>query len=141
MFVERSRRALTVMGSSLGIAALVLGAGTLTGCATSGAAAWEREASSAAVAGVVVENNSWNQVTVFFSSAGRLRQLGVVPAMNRTSFSGRRLGYVLAGESAVLIARPLAGTSFQSEPFIFQPGERPVWTIENHRVLSHLSMR
>jgi hypothetical protein len=140
MFVERSRRELTVLGRCLGIVALILGPGTLTGCATP-SATWEREMSSAAVAGVVIENNSWDRVSVFLSNAGRVRLLGVVPAMDRASFPGRRVGYVLEGERSVLIARPLAGNAFESEPFFFRRGDQPVWTIENRHVLSRLSMR
>jgi hypothetical protein len=40
-----------------------------------------------------------------------------------------------------LVARPLAGRAFRSEPLVFAPGATLVWTIENQPAHSYLSVR
>jgi hypothetical protein len=121
-------------------ASMVLGAATMTGCASSGvgsrAAAFGNSPTS-----VVIENNSWDRVTVYISRGDQLWRLGDVGALARTEFPVQRLGFLADGRSTFLVAHPLAGQSFKSEQFMFPTGGVAVWTIENQSGLSHVSVR
>ena len=121
---------------------VALSAGTvmLGACASSGAVG-RAAAASEGSAGLVVENNSWNRVTVYISRGGQLWRLGEVNALEKLRVSPNRIGFVADGRSTFLVAYPLAGDSFRSEPFSFPMGGMAVWTIENQSGLSHVSLR
>jgi hypothetical protein len=129
------------MGRHLVVASMILGAATVTACASNGgvgtlAAAYENSPSS-----VVIENNSWDRVTVYISRGDQLWRLGDVGALGHTEFPIQRLGFFADGRSTFLVAHPLAGSSFRSEQFMFPSGGVAVWTIENQAGLSHVSVR
>ena len=90
---------------------------------------------------IVVENNSWDRVTVYVSRGDQLWRLGDVSALAHTEFPVQRLGFLADGRSTFLVAHPLAGRSFRSEQFMFPSGGVAVWTIENQSGLSHVSVR
>src|SRR5690242_6772484 len=121
-------------------ASLIVGAATMSACASSGigtrAAQMDGGASS-----VVIENNSWDRVTVYISRGDQLWRLGDVGALARLEFPVQRLGFIADGRSTYLVAHPLAGQSFRSEQFMFPTGGVAVWTIENQSGLSHVSLR
>ena len=109
-------------------------------CASSGVGM--RAAQSAnSPASIVVENNSWDRVTVYVSRGDQLWRLGDVGALGRTEFPIQRFGFLTDGRSTYLVAHPLAGRSFRSEQFMFPSGGVAVWTIENQNGLSHVSVR
>jgi hypothetical protein len=121
---------------------VTMSAGTmmLGACASSGAVGHAAAASEGA-AGLVVENNSWNRVTVYISRGGQLWRLGEVNALEKLQVPPTRIGFVTDGRSTFLVAYPLAGDAFRSEPFSFPMGGMAVWTIENQSGLSHVSLR
>lgn len=118
---------------------LLSGAG-LTACASAGVGA-RAAAAGVAASSVVVENNSWDRVTVYISRGDQLWRLGDVGALGRTEFPIQRFGFLADGRSTFLVAHPLAGRSFRSEQFMFPTGGVAVWTIENQSGLSHVSLR
>ena len=121
-------------------ASMIIGAATITACASSGigtrAATYDQSPNS-----VVIENNSWDRVTVYISRGDQLWRLGDVGALAKTEFPVQRLGFIADGRSTYLVAHPLAGNSFRSEQFMFPSGGVAVWTIENQSGLSHVSVR
>ena len=121
-------------------AAMVIGAASISACASSGigtrAATFDQSPNS-----VVIENNSWDRVTVYISRGDQLWRLGDVGALGKTEFPVNRLGFIADGRSTYLVAHPLAGNSFRSEQFMFPSGGVAVWTIENQSGLSHVSVR
>jgi hypothetical protein len=121
-------------------ASMIIGAATITACASSGigtrAATFDQSPNS-----VVIENNSWDRVTVYISRGDQLWRLGDVGALAKTEFPVQRLGFIADGRSTYLVAHPLAGNSFRSEQFMFPSGGVAVWTIENQSGLSHVSVR
>ena len=122
------------------VASMVVGAASLSACASTGvgvrAAQYESSPTS-----VVIENNSWDRVTVYISRGDQLWRLGDVGALARTEFPIQRLGFIADGRSTYLVAHPLAGQQFRSEQFMFPSGGIAVWTIENQSGLSHVSVR
>jgi hypothetical protein len=88
---------------------------------------------------VIVENNSWERVTVYVSRDRASWRLGIVEAFTRGRFALVRSGIVADGRQAQLIARPLAGKAFNSDAFPLSG--TVVWTIENQVNLSHISAR
>lgn len=121
-------------------ASMIIGAATMTACASGGigtrAASYDQSPNS-----VVIENNSWDRVTVYISRGDQLWRLGDVGALAKTEFPVQRLGFIADGRSTYLVAHPLAGNSFRSEQFMFPSGGVAVWTIENQSGLSHVSVR
>jgi hypothetical protein len=136
----RSARLRAVACRHLVFLTLALGATTLSGCASTGVG-YRAAAANAAPSSVVIENNSWDRVTVYISRGDQLWRLGDVGALARTEFPIGRLGFIADGRSAFLVAHPLAGRSFRSEQFMFPSGGVAVWTIENASGLSHVSVR
>ena len=128
------------MSRHLVAASLIVGAATMSACASGGvgarAAQWSNSPSA-----VVIENNSWDRVTIYISRGDQLWRLGDVGALGRTEFPVQRLGFLADGRSTFLVAHPLAGQSFRSEQFMFPTGGVAVWTIENQSGLSHVSLR
>ena len=120
--------------------ALVGATGTVA-CASSGSVGSRAAASAMGSASIVVENNSWDRVTVYVSRGDQLWRLGDVGALGRTEFPIQRFGFLADGRSTFLVAHPLAGRSFRSEQFMFPSGGVAVWTIENQSGLSHVSLR
>jgi hypothetical protein len=119
---------------------LIVGAATMSACASGGIGTRAAQMQSGASA-VVIENNSWDRVTVYISRGDQLWRLGDVGALARTEFPVQRLGFIADGRSTYLVAHPLAGQSFKSEQFMFPSGGIAVWTIENQSGLSHVSVR
>jgi len=122
-------------------ASMIIVAATITACASGGgigarAATYDQSPNS-----VVIENNSWDRVTVYISRGDQLWRLGDVGALARTEFPIQRLGFIADGRSTYLVAHPLAGQQFRSEQFMFPSGGVAVWTIENQSGLSHVSVR
>jgi hypothetical protein len=44
-------------------------------------------------------------------------------------------------DGVYFVARPLAGKTFLSEPFLLPKGSTAIWTIENRGSLSHVALR
>ncbi len=89
---------------------------------------------------VLVQNNSWNRITVYIrSEAGALVRLGDVESMNREVFPVKEISD--DGNVTTFVAHPLAGQSFTSEQFMFPTGTTAVWTVENHTALSSVKVR
>jgi len=128
------------MSRHLVAASLIVGAATMSACASGGVGMRAAQYGSAPSA-VVIENNSWDRVTVYISRGDQLWRLGDVGALARTEFPVQRLGFLADGRSTFLVAHPLAGQSFRSEQFMFPTGGVAVWTIENQSGLSHVSVR
>ena len=128
------------MGRRLVAASLIVGAATMSACASGGVGTRAAQYGSSPSA-VVIENNSWDRVTVYISRGDQLWRLGDVGALARTEFPVQRLGFLADGRSTFLVAHPLAGQSFRSEQFMFPTGGVAVWTIENQSGLSHVSVR
>jgi hypothetical protein len=121
--------------------AIVMSAATITACASGGGVGRRAAHYDASPTSVVIENNSWDRVTVYISRGDQLWRLGDVGALARTEFPVQRLGFIADGRSTYLVAHPLAGQSFRSEQFMFPSGGIAVWTIENQSGLSHVSVR
>ena len=128
------------IGRHLVAASMIVGAATMSGCASGGVGTRAAQYGSSPSA-VVIENNSWDRVTVYISRGDQLWRLGDVGALARTEFPVQRLGFLADGRSTFLVAHPLAGQSFRSEQFMFPTGGVAVWTIENQSGLSHVSVR
>jgi hypothetical protein len=112
----------------------------MSACASAGVGARAQQY-DASPTSVVIENNSWDRVTVYISRGDQLWRLGDVGALARTEFPIQRLGFIADGRSTYLVAHPLAGQQFRSEQFMFPSGGVAVWTIENQSGLSHVSVR
>lgn len=128
------------VGRHFVMAALVIGASTMTACASGGLGQRAREM-EAGPTSVVIENNSWDRVTVYISRGDQLWRLGDVGALSKAEFPMQRLGFFADGRTTFLVARPLAGQQFRSEQFMFPQGGIATWTIENQSGLSHVSVR
>ena len=137
----RCARLRAKMSRHLVAAAMVIGAGTMSACASSGIGAKAQQFNTASASSVVIENNSWDRVTVYITRGDQLWRLGDVGALAKTEFPVTRLGFIADGRSTYLVAHPLAGQSFQSEQFMFPSGGVAIWTIENQSGLSHVSVR
>ena len=129
------------LGRHLVAASIIVGASSMSACASSGGVGMRAAQYEASPASVVIENNSWDRVTVYISRGDQLWRLGDVGALARTEFPIQRLGFIADGRSTFLVAHPLAGQSFRSEQFMFPSGGIAVWTIENQSGLSHVSVR
>ena len=122
-------------------ASIIVGAAGMSACASGGGVGVRARQFDASPTSVVIENNSWDRVTVYISRGDQLWRLGDVGALARTEFPIQRLGFIADGRSTYLVAHPLAGQSFRSEQFMFPSGGVAVWTIENQSGLSHVSVR
>ncbi|HKO15602.1 MAG TPA: hypothetical protein VJU87_05145 [Gemmatimonadaceae bacterium] len=130
------------VGRHLCVIALAASAGLLGACASSGSVGQRAAAAAAGGAGdLVVENNSWDRVTVYLERGGQLWRVGDVGALDKTRFSMKQLGPLVDGRNTYLVAHPIAGSSFRSESFLFPMGSTAVWTIENQSGLSHVVVR
>ena len=128
------------VGRHVVVASMIVGAASLSACASGGVGLRARQYESSP-SSVVIENNSWDRVTVYISRGDQLWRLGDVGALARTEFPIQKLGFIADGRSTFLVAHPLAGQSFRSEQFMFPSGGIAVWTIENQSGLSHVSVR
>jgi hypothetical protein len=128
------------VGRHLVAVSMIVGAATMTACASGGVGTRAAQYGSSPSA-VVIENNSWDRVTIYISRGDQLWRLGDVGALGRTEFPVQRLGFLADGRSTFLVAHPLAGQSFRSEQFMFPTNGVAVWTIENQSGLSHVSVR
>jgi hypothetical protein len=129
------------IGRHIVAASMVLGAATMTACASANGIGARAASFGDSPTSVVIENNSWDRVTVYISRGDQLWRLGDVGALARTEFPIQRLGFIADGRSTYLVAHPLAGQQFRSEQFMFPSGGVAVWTIENQSGLSHVSVR
>jgi hypothetical protein len=129
------------MGRHVVAASMMVGAATMSACASGGGVGTRAVQYGMSPSSVVIENNSWDRVTVYISRGDQLWRLGDVGALARTEFPVQRLGFLADGRSTFLVAHPLAGQSFRSEQFMFPTGGVAVWTIENQSGLSHVSVR
>ena len=129
------------LGRHLVAASIIVGAASMSACASSGGVGARAQQYDASPTSVVIENNSWDRVTVYISRGDQLWRLGDVGALARTEFPIQRLGFIADGRSTYLVAHPLAGQQFRSEQFMFPSGGVAVWTIENQSGLSHVSVR
>jgi hypothetical protein len=79
---------------------------------------------------VQVENHFQGDIVVYLIRGAHKERLGMAPALNSSTFTlrWRQLG---TSGSARLMAYPLAGTSFESEPLHLQPGQSLKWTLES----------
>ena len=137
----RSARLRAGMGRHFRIVGLIVSMAGMAACASGGGVGYRAAAAGAGSGSVVVENNSWDRVTVYISRGDQLWRLGDVSALARTEFPVQRLGFLADGRSTFLVAHPLAGQRFRSEQFMFPSGGLAVWTIENQSGLSHVSVR
>jgi hypothetical protein len=80
-------------------------------------------------------------MTVYVAGGGGFRRLGDVEGLSERFFSPSKVGALTSDMNAFLVARPLAGRPFRSEPLVFAPGRTLVWTIQNQPALSYLSVR
>lgn len=128
------------LGRHVIVAAILVGAAGMSACASGGVGARAQQY-DASPTSVVIENNSWDRVTVYISRGDQLWRLGDVGALTRSEFPIQRLGFMADGRSTYLVAHPLAGQSFKSEQFMFPSGGIAIWTIENQSGLSHVSVR
>jgi hypothetical protein len=129
------------MGRHLVAASMMVGAATMSACASGGGVGTRAVQYGMSPSSVVIENNSWDRVTVYISRGDQLWRLGDVGALGKMEFPIQRLGFIADGRSTFLVAHPLAGQSFKSEQFMFPSGGVAVWTIENQSGLSHVSVR
>lgn len=91
---------------------------------------------------VVVNNQSWDRVTVFIGQGGTEWRIGDVEPMTERTLPLGRMGATLEGRSAYFVARRLAGGVFRSETFPVSPGGGvPRWTIENYAAFSYVMFR
>ena len=91
---------------------------------------------------VVVNNHSWDQVTVYITQGTAVWRLGDVAAMTQRTLPLKHLGRSLMGRTVQFIGRRLAGGSLRSETFDVNPGGGiPMWTIENQGAFSYVMLR
>ena len=93
-------------------------------------------------ASVVVDNRSWDQVTVYLTQGTAVWRLGDVAAMTQRTLPLRHVGGALVGRNVQFIARRLSGPSFRSESFSMSAGMGiPMWTIANQSAFSYVLFR
>lgn len=91
---------------------------------------------------IVVDNRSWDQVTVFIVVGSAQLRLGDVEPMTRRSLALKGAQSVLGHGSAYFVGRRLAGSVFRSESFDVNPeGGTPSWTIDSHAPFSYVLIR
>ena len=121
----------------------------LGACASSGGATRATQAVAEEAAdpndtptSVVVDNRSWDQVTVYLTQGTAVWRLGDVAAMTQRTLPLRHVGIALVGRNVQFIARRLAGPSFRSESFGMSAGMGiPTWTIANQSAFSYVLFR
>lgn len=139
--VTQRARLRATLGRHMVVAAFALGSMITGACASGGGVGYRAAAAAGESSAIVIENNSWDRVTVYVSRSGQLWRLGDVAALGKSKFSAKTIGFVADGRSTYLVAHPLAGQSYRSEAFMFPSGGVAVWTIENQSGLSHVSIR
>ena len=85
---------------------------------------------------LTVENNNWQDMTVYVVRDGMKARLGSVAALGRTQF---RLPDAMIGGTGELrlMADPLGSTSrFTTQPIVIMPGQRVRFRLENNVQLS-----
>jgi hypothetical protein len=137
----KSARLRATMSRHFRSAAILLAVASVAACASAGGVGYRAAQAGVAPGSIVVENNSWDRVTVYISRGDQLWRLGDVGALARSEFPTQRLGFFADGRNTFLVAHPLAGSSFRSESFMFPSGGTAIWTIENQAGLSHVSVR
>lgn len=90
---------------------------------------------------LVVENNNWQDMTVYLLRDGMRFRLGSVPSLARERFV---LNSAMMGGTGTLqiIADPLGSNrAWVSEPFLVQPGDEVRFKLENNISLSSYMIR
>jgi len=79
---------------------------------------------------VEVESHFMGDIVVYLVAGSQRERLGTVTALNSAAFTfpWRRLG---TSGSRRLLAYPIAGRGFLSEPLYVQPGQSIKWTLES----------
>src|SRR5439155_19869203 len=77
----RSARPPALIGRRLRLMALLLGAGAMAACASAGSVGQRAAAAAMTPTSIVIENNSWDRVTVYISRGDQLWRLGDVSAL------------------------------------------------------------
>jgi hypothetical protein len=91
---------------------------------------------------VVVNNRSWDQVTVFLTFGTVEWRLGEVEPMTERTLPLKHMSRAVVGRTVQLMGRRLAGGSLRSEGFDVNPGGGvPTWTIENNGAFSFVLLR
>lgn len=121
---------------SVAVAAVV----ALTGaaCATGGGlSAGDREARSVVV---LVENNNWQDATVYVVGPGPRARLGTVTSMTSKRF---RVPLALQSPEGLQLQANLIGSSARNltNRILVNPGHQVRWTLENQLALSSYSVR
>lgn len=132
-----------------GVLAILVAAAFMAGCASTGGFGPNARYADAEEGGygsrnmvrhVLVQNHSWNRVTIYITNdAGAQVRLGDVESMDHGAFPVSQI--TDDGASMHFVARPLAGQLFRSEGFLFPLGTTAIWTIENHTALSSVKVR
>lgn len=138
---ESGARLRARFGRQFCVMALAASTSLVGACASSGSVGQRAAEANGGPTGLVVENNSWNRVTVYLSRSGQLWRIGDVNALDKAAFPMKSLGMLTDGRNTYLVAHPIAGQSFRSETFLFPNGSTAVWTIENQPGLSHVVVR
>ena len=114
-----------------------LAAAALGACAPAGR---PESGPSPVVSRVLVHNYGWDNVTLYLAQRGTLWRIGDVSGLSDVNLPIPRR--VLADlDEVYLVARPIAGRPFRSEPFMFPRGTTAIWTIENPPAMSHVALR
>jgi hypothetical protein len=88
---------------------------------------------------VVVRNYKWDRLTVYLAGRGAPTCLGVIEGLAEDTFPIPRWALASADE-IYFVARPLAGSSFRSESFVFRSGAAVVWTVGNQTAMSYVML-
>jgi hypothetical protein len=78
---------------------------------------------------VEAENHFQGDLVIYLLRGAHKERLGMVTALSSGTFTLRWRNLGTSG-SARLMAYPLAGRSFESEPLHLQPGQSIKWTLE-----------
>lgn len=88
---------------------------------------------------VEVENHFMGDVVIYLVRGSLRQRLGMVTALSSTEFSfpWRSLG---SSSNNRLVAYPIAGSAYASDPLLIQPGQWIKWTLESDLSRSSLAV-
>lgn len=123
------------------LATALAAAALATGCAAGGQnAEIDGDAASSQRVTVTVENNNWQDATVYLAGAGPLIRLGTVNSMNRERFTVP--ASVNMSGTVRLVADLIGSTTRRAtDPIMVNPGGEVSWVLENHLPLSSYRVR
>jgi len=131
-------------GRKMMVMGALLASATVGGCA-SGTASQEGYVFGAPAASertaLVVENNNWQDMTVYLLRDGMRHRLGSVPTLGRQRF--RLTPAMISGAGTLrIVADPLGSNrAWVSEPFYVQMGDVVQFKLENNIALSSYMIR